>query len=418
MLSLKISEKDDLILNSKPSEIKPGKKYSVKTKISALNGRMYSSYFAVFILDKLNQELSRKFCWIDDYTGNLKTYEIIFTAPPNSENIIIGYRSNAETLVRSKSQLNLQDLDSLKLENVPLEINDHFDEFPTSLNPEFKPLTEYEENILEEKMVWVLGSIRSGSTWLSRDLLEHNSNLYWHEPCIGWHLDAIPEWHYGHVDYFFSRYHKNFWLIPLKKLILARTYSHAQSLEKNIIIKEPNGSGAADLLMECFSKSKLIFLVRDGRDVVDSILDAHQPSSWNSNNPIIKLEPLLNNNMRLDAIKTHSEDWKYVTENVLKAYENHDPSRRLITRYENLRINTLYELKRIYDFLEINISNNDLQEIITKFNFDNIQTIEKGSGKFYRAATPENWKKVFTKNEIDLMNSIFGDTLKKVGYEV
>ena len=140
------------------------------------------------------------------------------------------------------------------------------------MKPSIPPLTDEQEDILEKKMIWIFGSVRSGTTWLGRDLLNHPSTIYWHEPYIGWHLDVIQEWHYED-RYFFSKNHMNNIIPTLRKLILARTFSQVQSLSYNIVIKEPNGSGAADIIMNCFPKSKLIFLLRDGRDVIDSIID-------------------------------------------------------------------------------------------------------------------------------------------------
>jgi len=40
-----------------------------------------------------------------------------------------------------------------------------------------------------------------------------------------------------------------------------------------IIIKEPHGSLAADTISECLPNSKIIILLRDGRDVLDSEVD-------------------------------------------------------------------------------------------------------------------------------------------------
>ena len=47
-----------------------------------------------------------------------------------------------------------------------------------------------------------------------------------------------------------------------------------------MVIKEVNGSHGADLVMSLFPRSKMIFLVRDGRDVLDSLLDANKEGGW------------------------------------------------------------------------------------------------------------------------------------------
>ena len=46
------------------------------------------------------------------------------------------------------------------------------------------------------------------------------------------------------------------------------------------MIKEPNGSHGADVVMSILSRSRMIFQLRDGRDVIDSILHAHSGGGW------------------------------------------------------------------------------------------------------------------------------------------
>ena len=40
----------------------------------------------------------------------------------------------------------------------------------------------------------------------------------------------------------------------------------------------------------------------------------------------------------------------------------------------------------------------------------------RGKGKFARSASPGKWKDNFNEKEIQLMNEIMGETLKRVGY--
>jgi len=283
---------------------------------------------------------------------------------------------------------------------------------------ELSPLTEKEEKILEAKMVWIFGSIRSGTTWLGRDLLRNPSNVYWHEPYIGWLLDVIPEWHSCNENsrYFFHRDHLKNILPSLRKLILARTYSQVQSLSANVIIKEPNGSGTADIIMRCFPKSKLIFLLRDGRDVIDSIIDSHKPNSWNQTNPITKFEPFTSEKMRLEAIEKHSKDYVRIIETVWEAYQEHDTKLRILVKYEDLLKDTFNEMKKIYKFLDISISDDNLKNIVETYDFSKIPDSEKGSGKFYRSATIGTWKKNLTVKEQEIIISIISSTLTKFGY--
>ncbi|MDE1817914.1 MAG: sulfotransferase domain-containing protein [Thaumarchaeota archaeon] len=344
-------------------------------------------------------------------------YSVIFNVPNNAKYVILGYRVNKETPVKGDVILELQDIKSIKLEETTDEIELFDDRLDFDI-PNLPSLTQEQEKILEKKMVWILGWIRSGSTWLAKDLLNHPSNSYWHEPYIGWHLDVIQQWHYGDDRYFFSRSHMKNILPALKQLILARTYSQVRSFSQNIVIKEPNGSGAADIMMNLFQESKLIFLLRDGRDVVDSIMDAHQINSWNKDNPITKFEPLQTENMRHEAIIRHSKEWVRITETVWKAYQNHNPVLRHLVKYENLINNTLNEVKKIYNFIGIITVDEQINKIIDIYDFHKIPDSEKGSGKFFRSATPGTWKKNFSKEEQELMNSIMLETLKKMEYEL
>jgi len=284
-------------------------------------------------------------------------------------------------------------------------------------NVTLNTLNEEQEKILEKNMVWIMGSPRSGSTWLTQ-LLDNYGNLIWNEPDIGMNLDSISDRNRNvsfttRNSYFFSDHFKNkCWLPGIKKLILTRTYFQTKKIDQKIIIKEPE-SYAADLIMECLPNSKLIFLLRDGRDVVDSFIDAHREGSWDPTR-----EPLLTEEMGIEKIKFYSKLWVNLTKLVWKAYQNHNPKLRLIIKYEDLLTEPLPHLKKIYDFLEISTTKTDLVKMVEKYNFKNIPSDRKGPGKFTRSATPGDWKKNLSKQEQNIMMPIMLETLKERGYKV
>ena len=100
-----------------------------------------------------------------------------------------------------------------------------------------------------------------------------------------------------------------------------------------------------------------------------------------------------------------------------KTYENHSPNLRLIVRYENLRKNTIEELKKIYSFMEIEISDEELKKLVDKFAFENIPSEKKGKGKQVRSASPGSWRVNLSHKEQEILEKIMGDTLGKFGYE-
>ena len=58
-----------------------------------------------------------------------------------------------------------------------------------------------------------------------------------------------------------------------------------------------------------------------------------------------------------------------------------------------------------------------LENIAERHSFEKIKPEYKGSGKFHRSATPGKWRDSFTQKEKDVMESIMGTTLRKVGYQ-
>jgi len=84
---------------------------------------------------------------------------------------------------------------------------------------------------------------------------------------------------------------------------------------------------------------------------------------------------------------------------ILIAYNNHNPTLRLLIKYEDLRKNTLHELEKIYHFLEIRLIEQDLKKIVEEYDFDKIPTSERGLGKFNRSAKVGGWRNNFSKDE-------------------
>lgn len=273
-------------------------------------------------------------------------------------------------------------------------------------------LTE-EDALFENKLVWIFGSPRTGSTWLGKRLLKHPENIIWDEPLLGVHF-RINRADAKRDHYIFTESQKKKWLPELKKFILSCAYFHTQTRQKNLIIKEPNGSAGAGILLECFPNSKLIFLLRDGRDVVDSLMDAHRPNSWNKK---LSSESLDSETTKNALIKKHSNMWVILTNIVLSAFNKHNPQLRLLVKYENLRKDTFDELKKIYNFLNIDIEDHEIEKLVEKYKFENIPKSQTGSGKMTRTAKPGNWEKVFSTEEKDIMKKVMGPTLKKLGYE-
>ena len=210
----------------------------------------------------------------------------------------------------------------------------------------------------EDRLVWIFGSSRSGSTWLLRMLSGLKGAVAVDDPHLGHHLGVwrpIPlAWSASEHQpklttlldlkrhkpgYLFSDRYRDAWAPALRGLIVSRFDAQVHEALANgrpsgtplVVVKEP-GSHVADLLLELFPASRMIFLLRDGRDVVDSWLAAHRPGSWAVREGAFPVA----DGGREALIRWQASVWAYRTDVVQRAYQEHEPSQRIIVRYEEL----------------------------------------------------------------------------------
>lgn len=284
-------------------------------------------------------------------------------------------------------------------------------------------LTNEEEYILEQKLVWILGSPRSGTTWLFGDLLKYRFH-HWGEPLLGKHLSVERELgstytreideHHDRENYFFSDKHKETWSFYLRKLILNRIYSQFQDLDSMILIKEPNGSMASDIISSCLPNSKIIVVLRDGRDVLNSQITALSKGGY-----VIKRESRfepLSGVRRINSIKRHSKQWVKLMDVLLKTYEKHNEKLKIMVQYDELRNNTFEELKNIYSFLDITNNDDTIKKLVGNSSFEKLDASKKGIGTVRQFATGGKWAETFSEQEIKIFSEIMSTTLKKLGF--
>jgi len=352
----KVLKDQKFSLNSNSIDIKPNQTYKTTVTLVGIKGKSKSAYFTVMLWNSPENELLRYKKWIDDFSGIPKDYSITFRSPKNAYLAFIGIRINQETPKKSNCEIGLPDFSLLTLEKTAT-FEEQYDEISKSFSDPVT-LSEINEDILEKNIAWIFSTTRSGTTWLGTQLLQYKSTITWHEPYIGRHFGLFDE-HLERSDYFFSNKHRKSLLPIIRKLILHRTYLHANTLKKIIIIKEPNGVHGSKIIMESMPRSRLIYLIRDGRDVVDSLIDAHTKNSWNK-----ALQPFKTKEERLTKIKQYSNGWVNAQILLEKVFENHKKKLRVKVFYEKLRENTLFEAQKIYEFLQLKIPTRDLTKTI------------------------------------------------------
>jgi hypothetical protein len=275
----------------------------------------------------------------------------------------------------------------------------------------------------ERRLVWIFGSPRSGSTWLMALLGAGGDVRTVNEPGIGVHLGAmldslVPVEPYGRPsvyrldqfrreteDYFFFAHAEQVWGPALRAMILERFRAQLAD-HRYAVIKEPHGSQAAELLMSLLPRSRLIFLLRDGRDVIDSILDAVATNGW-----LIGLLEGFRAGDRAAAIRSQAYLWLWRTETVMRAFDAHPEELRMLVRYEELRRDPSAIVTGLAEWLDL-----EPGPMLKLAQRTAVDRLPKGRGQFVREATPGAWRTGLTRAEQAMVEEILGEKLVELGY--
>jgi Sulfotransferase family len=317
---------------------------------------------------------------------------------------------------------------------------------------------KFDDAGFESRLVWIFGSPRSGSTWLLQ-LLVHPlvptdesalgvecrdapdggapQAIPINEPYIPQHLTpplfqagAVSEelaavtlnsFRHASPNYLLSDHYADVWRPELRRLLLVRLEAQARQIaEKHslsdplVIVKEPNGSIGADFVMSLLPRARLIFLLRDGRDVVDSMLDALAPGSWLESRTDGRSRDV--HGERLKLVRRESNLWLARTEAVQRAYDAHPPHLRRVVRYEEARTGAAGVLAGLDSWLGSRRGKEGRASAVRWNDFDSYPPEAKGPGMPLRAARPGLWRENLSRSERDAMNGVMGAKLADLGY--
>jgi hypothetical protein len=288
----------------------------------------------------------------------------------------------------------------------------------------------------DDEISWIFGSSRSGSTWLLRMLGEIDGVATIDDPHIGHHLGPwrpislawaaaeeepdlrlLSDVKRDKRSYFFNERYEEAWRPALRELIATRFAAEADERcprrRRGIVVKEP-GSQAADLLLSLFPRSNLIFLLRDGRDVVDSWIDAYDRGSWAIDEGAFEAS----GEGRVALVRWLARVWAFRTAAVREAFERHDPDRRILVRYEDLLVDPSGQLRRICEVAGLAPDDPRAPDAIADRNrFDALPDDGTGSGKEQRVAEPGGWRRNLTADEQAAMDEALSEELERSGYE-
>jgi hypothetical protein len=273
-------------------------------------------------------------------------------------------------------------------------------------------------DLLKEKnYIFIIGSPRSGTTWLQllinshpnvASSLELNTFSSYLSPMINsWkkeeHNYKSGKWNKGLPtlidDKEFYSYVDDF-LGNIYQKVLDKNPGATHLLDKN-----PANTLHVDLINQLMPNSKFIHIIRDGRDVV---------VSWKN----VKK----NIGFGYGSAREGAKVWK---DRVLKGQEAKKlEGRYLEVRYEDLLVNGLPTVKGVYDFCGLEYTEESIQKIYTENSFEilkknnispdpNINTKEG----FYNKGVKGSWTDELNLEEKFLFHVNAWDTLKELGYE-
>lgn len=274
--------------------------------------------------------------------------------------------------------------------------------------------------ITPDRLVWIFGSARTGSTWLARMMGEIEDQTVWFEPFVGELFGRLYyEWNeekHFRTKHFILGERKGLWIEPVRRFVLSSAARRFPELvgKGYLVVKEPNGSVGSPILSTALPESRLIFLLRDPRDAVASALDAWSEDSWHYNysseskrtrDPIFSASPD-------EKVRERAVSYLRDIQNTQEAFESHAGPKTMV-RYEDLRVDTLGTMKRLYSDLGILVDEEGLSRAVRKHSWENIPEDEKGKGKFHRKGQPGGWMQDLTPEQIETVERIAAPILEK-----
>jgi hypothetical protein len=262
-------------------------------------------------------------------------------------------------------------------------------------------------------IVWIFGTARTGSTWLSSMLAELTGNNLWNEPYAGaifaptfyklpWRLIGERN------DSLLSHRYKHVWLKSVRSLVLEGASVRFPDVgeKEYLIAKDPHGSPGAPVLMEALPESRIILLVRDPRDVVASVLDSYRGGRWEKGwEQVDSDDP--------EALtRTRAALYLDSVGRAKQAYDAHQ-GRKALVRYEDLRVDPSGNLKCVCSCIGVPADERKLAETVKKHSWEEIPEERKGEGKFYRKARAGGWQEDLTARQAEIVEEITAPLLRE-----
>jgi hypothetical protein len=302
---------------------------------------------------------------------------------------------------------------------------------------------------------FAVGHSRSGTTWLQRLLNSHpevlckGSGMFFgrdaalhegrktlysvlsaHEDLRVWHDMRPNDW--SHPDFEED-------LRGMMRSFIGYTIGRAlrKSGKKIAVDRTPHYVSYLDEVHAVFPETKVVHIIRDGRDAAISNLHAVWNSARDKGGPVdLKPEDL----RRRDAYLEDPEGYLKSSESIFSEQRINSLSKRwdrtirkgrkdggdlfgahyLELRYERLLLEPVSELEKLFEFLEVDTERALLERIAEENSFERWSGRKPGeekSGSFFRKGIHGDWKGVFSERDREVFKRNAGELLVELGYE-
>jgi len=265
----------------------------------------------------------------------------------------------------------------------------------------------------EDRIAWIFGCGRTGSTWLAEMLGDFPKIRRWHEPYFGRllrHVHDRPE-DLQRPSSFFSTKHQEIWLKGIRELFFSMVHDrYPQFGRHGLVIKEVNTPELSGWLRALFPAGRMILLVRDPFDILDSYLDLQKPGSWNERfgDPSA---PLSEANVRRTAGHIRS-----TMSSAIDAYEAFPIAQRLRLSYEELLQDPVPRLLACGDLISVKIDPEVAARVADKHQFQKYK--KTGTPQFRRHGKAGVWRgsKNFAPEVVQVAQEVLGPLRGRLGY--
>jgi len=270
----------------------------------------------------------------------------------------------------------------------------------------------------EKQYVFVVGSPRSGTTWLqfligSHPQVASTFELTMFESYIAaWRYHWKEEREQGRiskVDRGVAFLWEEAAFEAFLREFLERCYASVMAAKPTadvILDKSPDNAFHIREISHFLPKARFVHILRDGRDVVSSMVAA-------------------NRSMHFGAGTTHraGEEWvRYVRACREAGSRPEVMPRYLEVRYEDLLRHGAETLRRVFEFLELPVTKTEIAAFLEKNAIATLRqkavTDDKAfyPPQHYRRGVAEGWKGDFNAMQLATIDLVAGDVLRELGY--